>query len=481
MTLEKPIRFILNDAEVSTKLPVGMVTLDFLRLHQRLTGTKEGCREGDCGACLVLLGELDVDAMRYHPVNSCLLPVGELAGKHLMTIEGLNQKDLNVIQQAIVDEGATQCGYCTPGIVVALTGFLLNAQTLEEKEAIAALDGNLCRCTGYQSIKRAARLVCRKLSEQLLPLENDCDRRLRRLVELKILPSYLLSIPDRLRQLRPAPGDSPSASSRPPVIVAGGTDLFVQRPEEMREANLDLLSARQDLKGIRIDGNRCHIGAATSVEEMKNSPLLQELFPRLGDYFKLISSTPIRNRATVGGNIVNASPIGDLTIFFLALDATITLLDGHQRRELPLRSFFQGYKLLDKAENELLAEISFPLLKKSFVFNFEKVCKRLHLDIASVNSAMQLQLENGRIRRAHLSAGGVAPIPLYLSRTAEFLVGKEINLHTATEAAAIAQTEISPISDVRGSARYKRLLLRQLIISHFSACFPQQMNEEVRR
>jgi len=183
----------------------------------------------------------------------------------------------------------------------------------------------------------------------------------------------------------------------------------------------------------------------------------------------------------VGGNIVNASPIGDLTIFLLALDATITLFNGHQRRRLPLKSFFKGYKLLEKKEDELLQEISFPLPAKNSFFNFEKVCKRHHLDIASVNSAMQLLVEDKRIQRAHLSAGGVAPIPLYLSQTVECLAEREINPQTAAEAAAVAQTEISPISDVRGSAGYKRLLLRQLIIGHFTTLFPLQMKEEVRR
>lgn len=467
------IRFILNDTELSTNLLPGIVVLDFLREHLRLTGTKEGCREGDCGACLVLLGEPQGETVRYKPVNSCLLPLGEIAGKHVVTIEGLNREGLNPIQQAIVDEGATQCGYCTPGIVVALTGFLLNHPKLDEYAGLTALDGNICRCTGYMSIKRAIALLCDKFRS--LTEERD---RVRALVERHVLPDFFLHIPDRLRKIQPLQPAVPMETSPSKVVIAGGTDLFVQKPEELKRADFLFLSHREDLRGICIKRDKVCIGVATTFEEMKSSPVLRKLFPRIGDHLDLVASTPIRHRATVGGNIVNASPIGDLTIFFLGLDATIMVSNGPSYRELPLREFFQAYKQLRKRKSDLVKWISFPLPEENALFNFEKVSKRTHLDIASVNSAIQIRVEDRVIRRVHLSAGGVAPIPLYLSRTADYLVGKEVNAHWVREAASVAQEEISPISDVRGTADYRRLLLRRLIFAHFVTLFPEQIDAQ---
>ncbi len=179
------INFLLNNKNVSTELPSGMVVLDFLRHLQRLVGTKEGCREGDCGACLILVGKLDGDTVSYQPVNSCLLPLAELNGKHIVTIEGLNNQELNPIQQAIVNEGATQCGYCTPGIIISLTGFFLSKKNFETQKAISSLDGNICRCTGYQSIKRAANQLCQKFTR------SDVSQ-IQWLVNEQILPNYFL-------------------------------------------------------------------------------------------------------------------------------------------------------------------------------------------------------------------------------------------------------------------------------------------------
>lgn len=462
------INFILNDQHISTHQPPGMVVLDFLRHHQRLIGTKAGCREGDCGSCLILLGNWNGKTMHYKAVNSCILPLGDVAGMHVVTIEGLNQDRLNPIQQALVDKGATQCGYCTPGFVMALTGFLLNAKQPDHAEAIDAISGNICRCTGYISIKRAANLVCQKFT---IPI--DIKDRIRLLVEWGILPEYFLHISEKLKTL-PIQDRISSSSS---VIVAGGTDLFVQQPEKLLSEDLTFLSRTIEDKGIWLDQHHCHISAVTTVETLKDSPIIQKFFPKIKDYIRLIASTPIRNRATLAGNIVNASPIGDLIIFLLALGATLTLNDGQKRRTLPLKEFFKGYKKLNKKENELVEWISFPKPEKDTLFNFEKVSKRTHLDIASVNTGIQIQIKGKKMGKIHLSAGGVGPVPLYLSRTANYLTGKEITCDHIRQAASIAQTEISPISDIRGSANYKHLLLRQLIFAHFITLFPQEINE----
>jgi len=462
--------------------------LDFIRQQQRLLGTKEGCKEGECGACTVLLGQLIDNTLQYKAVASCLLPLGELDGKHLVTLEGLNTGSLSLtpVQQVLVEEGASQCGFCTPGMVMSLTGFFLTGKTLDYPEAIDALDGNICRCTGYVPIQRAAR----KLSDTYAPQLSGGDgkNRIRQLVEWSILPGYFLDIPGQLKALNsqnPAHSISSDPLSRKTgkgkrIVVAGGTDLYVQQPEELLGKQLELVSRRSDLSGIRKKGDWLFIGAGTTIEEMKHSSLIDETFPRMNHYLNLVSSTIMRNRATLAGNIVNASPIGDLTIILLALAADLCLVKGKTRRELRLKDFFKGYKKLDLKKGEIIEtiEVPIPFPGLDSRFHFEKVSRRRYLDIASCNTAISLQMDNSIIDDVRLSAGGVAPIPLYLEETCGWLKGKEVTAVNIRKAVEIALEEISPISDVRGSARYKTLLLRNLIFAHFITLFPEKEFEK---
>jgi xanthine dehydrogenase small subunit len=480
--MKQSIRFIMNDRQVETLLPAGAVVLDFIRQHRRLLGTKEGCREGECGACTVLLGQLKDNDLRYKAVASCLLPLGELDGKHIVTVEGLNTGSLALtpVQQALVEEGASQCGFCTPGIVMSLTGFFLTGKTLDYCEAIDALDGNICRCTGYVSIQRAAKKLCDIYAPQLG--SSDCKNRIQQLVQWSILPDYFLQIPGQLNALNsreptqsvpPAPS-SQKGSKGKSVIVAGGTDLYVRQAEDLLEKKLELISRRSDLTGIREKGDWLFIGAGTTVEEMKHSSLVDETFPGMRNYLNLVSSTIMRSRATLAGNIVNASPIGDLTIILLALAADLCLVKGNTRRELRLKDFFKGYKKLDMKKGEIIEtiEVPIPYAGLDSRFHFEKVSRRKYLDIASCNTAISLEMDNNIINYVHLSAGGVAPIPLFLEETCAWLKGKEVTAVNIRKAVEIVEEEISPISDVRGSARYKTLLLRNLIFAHFITLFP---------
>ncbi len=469
--MKKSIRLIINDREVETTAPAGTVTLDFIRDHHKLPGTKEGCREGECGACTVLIGRLNGDETRYKAVASCLLPLGELHGKHLVTVEGLDLPDtdaLTPVQQALTDEGASQCGFCTPGIVLALTGFFLFSETLEYHDALDALDGNICRCTGYVSIQRAAQKLC----DEFAPRLDKTKNRVEQLVEWEILPGYFTEIPGRLKKLE----TESETKNQEGIVIAGATDLYVQKPTELLDKELDFISRRTDLSGIKKEKNSILIGAGTTVEEVKRSPLINELFPNMRDYLNLVSSTIMRNRATLAGNIVNASPIGDLTIMLLALDARISLVKGKSKtkRDVPLKKFFKGYKQMDLRKGEIIATIKFPVPAKTSRFHFEKVSRRKYLDIASANTAVTIKTGGDTISDIHLSAGGVSPIPLYLEKTRAFLKGKEITTETIGEAVKIMEQEISPISDVRGSAQYKTLLLRNLIYGHFMVLFPEK-------
>ena len=437
-----------------------MVLLDFVRYQQHLTGTKVGCNEGDCGACTLLVGELKNNELQYCSLTSCLTPLGNVHGKHVVTIEGLNMEGLNLIQQAMYDESATQCGFCTPGFIVSLAGFCLSGKNATTQNVIAAIDGNICRCTGYKSIERAAGKIA-----QLMQGRQSAEP-IAFVSEQKILPAWFTTIKQRLHALR----TELNGQLHPETVnewVGGGTDLYVQKYGTMKDATIRFLLNDDQLKGITQQGNRCTIGASATVTDICESPVMQQYFPRLADYMKLVSSTPIRNIATVGGNLINASPIGDLTIFLLALDAMLVFNNGEQRRELPLRQLYKGYKTLDKQPDEHLESISFELPGNDTAFNFEKVSKRTNLDIASVNSAICVTMQGDIIQQVRIAAGGVAPVPKLLEKTNAFLNGKSVNETTIDQAVAIAQTDITPISDARGTADYKRLLLGQLIKAHF--------------
>ncbi|MGE5341435.1 MAG: FAD binding domain-containing protein [Candidatus Omnitrophota bacterium] len=478
------IRCIINRESVTLPLPPGSVALDVIRKYRRLSGTKEGCREGECGACTVLLGELTGVSVTYRAVASCLLPLGELDGKHVVTIEGVSGYTLSPIQQALVDEGASQCGFCTPGFVLGLTGFFLNSPTLDGQEAIHAVDGNLCRCTGYFPIQRAAQKLCATYAPQLDPHHPRKIDRVKQLVSWSILPEYFLDIPGQLRTLaQPLPNPPVTEHT---LITAGATDLYIQKPHELRDKELFFVSHCDTLSQIRECGSWVLIGGGVTVTQLQQDPVIRRHFPRMSDYLYLVSSTLMRNRATLAGNIVNASPIGDLTILFLALGAHISVRKGETRREFPLHEFFKGYKQLDLLPGEIVETIEIPLPPPGVDvrFHFEKVSRRPYLDIASCNTAIYLEVESserGRtiIRDVRVSAGGVAPIPLLLNETNHFLRKKEIAKDTIREAFRLMEFEITPISDVRGSAAYKTRLIRHLFLAHFITLFPEKEFEDL--
>ncbi len=455
------LKFILNTTEISTALPAGTLLLDFIRYHQNLTGTKIGCGEGDCGACTILVGEIINDQLVYTSATSCLMPIGNASGKHIVSIEGINVTGLNALQQAFADEGATQCGFCTPGFIVSLAGFCISDDAPEYENAIHAMNGNICRCTGYKSIERAAAVVNNLMQKRKM------DNPLLFAVENNIIPAYFLNIKEKLQHLKEDRVKNAVVSSSQKKLLGGGTDLYVQQHETMVEEDIHFLFDHHSLNGIQQNENECWMGASVTAADIARSPIFKNHFPELQKYIKLISSTPIRNMATIAGNICNASPIGDFSIFFLALDAQLLLSNGTTSRTLPLRQFYMGYKIIDKKEDEFIEKIYFQLPAPSHFFNFEKVCKRTFLDIASVNTAIHLTINEDIIEDAGIAAGGVGPIPAYLKASSEFLKGKKITEQTIADLLSIIQSEISPISDARGTAAYKKLLLQQLVKAHF--------------
>ncbi len=454
--------FILNDQLVRTEERPGTVLLEFIRGTACLSGTKEACREGECGACTVLIGTPRPDGtMDYRACASCLLPLGDADGRHVVTVEGLSSGGLTLVQRLIVENSASQCGFCTPGIVLSLTGFCLAGRDLSYDEAVNALDGNICRCTGYASIRNAARALC----DGLARIDRTPARRAEAMIAAGVLPDYFRSIPGRLAELKA----DPAAAAKDAVIVAGGTDLFVQRPEQLRESELCFLSARPELSYVREEAGFINVGGAASIEDFRVSPAVRAHFPSLEADLLLHSSAILRNKATLAGNIANASPIGDATIILLALGARLVITGGRGAREVPLEKFYLGYKKTDLACGELISAIKIPLPRPGSRFHFEKVSNRTTLDIAAVNSAMLLNAgDGGAITDIRVSVGGVGPVPMLLGGL-EALRGMKPGAEAGEALAAIALKASRPIDDIRGSAEYKRLLAGQLMKAHFRA------------
>ncbi|MFC2083721.1 FAD binding domain-containing protein [Bacteroidota bacterium] len=466
------IKFILNNDLISIDYNSTETLLDFLRKGKKLVGTKEGCREGDCGACTVMVGSLGDNVIKYRTINSCLYSIGKVVGKHVVTIEGLNSTFLNLIQESFLNKGASQCGFCTPGFVVSFTCYLINNNNYELENAIRSIAGNICRCTGYLSIKRALEEVLNKFS-----IQKNRTKDMKFLIKQNILPQYFNNIESRLILLNSESQDFLQEKTKDQFILGGGTDIYIQEQNKIFDAN-PLFTERILKPEIVVENLNCKVSGSVTFEMLNESEIFKQYFPEIETYMDLIASLQIRNSATLAGNIVNASPIGDLTIFFLALDAEIELSNFSQKRVMKLKDLFLDYKKLDKTDDELLTWINFILPDKNSKFNFIKVSKRTHLDIASVNSAILIKIHDDIVKDVNLSLGGVAPVPLYLKKSTTALKNRQINNLTILDFISQVQKEINPISDIRGSVKYKRFLVSQIIKKHFIQLFPEKVVTE---
>jgi xanthine dehydrogenase small subunit len=444
--------FLLNESVVRLSSPSGRSVLDYLRKERGLYGTREGCREGECGACTVILGRNG----SYRAVPSCLMPLGQLDGTHLVTIEGLDTGKPNRLQQAFIDEGASQCGFCTSGFILSLTGYLMGGNIVSLEDALDALDGNICRCTGYASIRRAVEKTIKPLLG-MIPTFPD-------LVDLELLPSYFTNLPDIC-------SDGDMTGSREGTLIAGGTDLYIQRGDTLEKGEPRFLIPGAG--SIRSLDGYIEIPGTATMEQLRLDPLLNRQYEGLGKKLLVLASSILRNRATLGGNMVNASPIADTAVLLLAWDGEIQLVSpDSKRRRFPLKDFFMDYKKLDLKEGEIVEYLYVKQGSGDRRWNFTKVSKRERLDIASVNSASVFILGREGIRKVRLAFGGVAPIPYRAVETEKWLEGKPAVMDSFLSAFPVLLDEIHPIDDVRGSAEYKKSLAAAQLADHFLQCFP---------
>lgn len=475
------MRFLANDLVIDAQAGRGSPALDFIRRDLGLTGTKEGCREGDCGACAVLIGERREEGTSWKASPSCLLALGELEGRQLVTIEGLAAgaraaglpEGLSPVMRAMLSENGSQCGFCSPGIVISLTGWLLSSPILDEASAMIAVEGNLCRCTGYAAIRRAADSLAREFAA----LPREPLARLEALVAAAVVPPSLLGFaraellpadPIRSTAFQPRSGEP---------RLGGGTDYYVRNPDPEIGFSPALLDLDPGLTRAEAGKEGLELGAAMTIRDFFESPLVRSLVPGIEAFEADFASSLIRSRATLGGNVANASPVGDLSSILLSLGAICVIEGGSRPRDLALSALYLGYKKLALREGEYISRFRLaPPASGSLLLSFEKVSKRRRLDIASVNTALCLELEAGgprpKIVKARLSAGGMGPTPLLL-KASDLLLGQSPSAELAREVAAQAAAQTTPISDVRGSSGYRSRLLERLVLAHFIRLFPE--------
>jgi xanthine dehydrogenase small subunit len=457
------ILFHLNGAPVRVSGPAVFETVSrFLRDDGRgAVGTKIVCEEGDCGACTVLVGRVDGQTLRYRAINSCIQFVFQMDGAHVVTVEGVaGARDrLNAVQEAMIRCHGAQCGYCTPGFIVAMTGMREYVERATAKDARAALTGNLCRCTGYESIINAAleagdgpRLEELYPSEAILRAAAEAGR------EAVRIGSFFK--PTELADAIAFKAEHPKC-----VIVQGATDFGVWRNKRgfMAEAILSL-DAIEGLGDVRVEGGRLEVGGRVSLAQFEEA--VKDLVPAMAEIMDRFGSPQIKNAGTLAGNIANASPIGDTLPFLFVTGATLELTGLGGVRTIEVGRFYKGYKQLDLLPDEIITKISIPLPSRGDSLRLYKVSKRSHLDISSFTAAMLMRRTDGRIDSMKIAYGGVGPVVLRLAKTEEFLAGKPVNLDTFVEAGDVAKNEIAPISDVRGSREF-RLQLAENVLQRF--------------
>lgn len=479
----RSINFRLNTTDYRISVRQEALALDWIRNEAGLKGTKEGCREGDCGACLVLLGGRGPDgATEWRSVTSCTLAMGELDGRHVITIEGLAAAGLTPVMEAMLDEGASQCGFCSPGFILALTGYLVTGARVDPVEAMVAVEGNLCRCTGYGSIRRAAA----RLAAEFQGLPAGLAERLAALAARRVLPAGLAAC--MATPPKPAETTTDEAASSSQAIVSnagfvlgGGTDYFVRNPdpEPGLEPSFSDRGPAARAIGESVEGGRTvvRLGAAVNATDFFASPIVRRAAPGIERHEVEVASPPIRNRATLTGNIVNASPIADMTAMLIALGARLVIAGAAGERVVALEDFYLGYKKIDLKTGEYVSAILFEGGWSRFAF--EKAAKRERLDIATVNCAIAVRLAaDGTITEARYSAGGVAATPLRLRDVEAALTGKKPSAALARTAGTLAAGAGSPVSDVRGSSTYRKRLLERLAWAACCRLWPELRLEE---
>ncbi|MFD1215596.1 xanthine dehydrogenase small subunit [Microbulbifer celer] len=507
------IEFYLNGRHQQlASVDPNLTVLEWLRTQARLTGTKEGCASGDCGACTVAIGSLEPsdqkstgtgDRLRYDAVNSCIALVGSLHGKHLISVDGLQTEPAHPVQKEMVECHGAQCGFCTPGIIMSLfalhTESVATGKTSDDAALMESLSGNLCRCTGYRPIVEAGRKAAvqswepadgaeQKTSSSEIDLRGPAWLQHPDMIAtLKQVQNKSVSItaesgrrydaPNSLEQLRQLRAEFPEAR-----LVAGATDLSLEITQLLRDLEHVIgVNNIPELQQIREQQDGLYLGAAASYRAAQHA--LASRWPHFHTMLERLGSLQIRNRGTVGGNIGNASPIGDMPPALIALGAELELDSVDGVRRLPIQDFFHDYKKTDLRKNEFIRGVWIPAPAADEQLLIYKISKRLDDDISAVLGAFWFRLDGAIVEDCRLAFGGMAAIPKRAAHAENALRGQPWTLSTVANAIAALDRDFTPMSDVRSSAAYRQqvagnLLRRALLDSARSDFKPVQHHDQ---
>ncbi|WP_349961952.1 xanthine dehydrogenase small subunit [Rhizobium sp. ZPR3] len=484
--IRSELRFILNGQDVVlSDVAPDQTLLDWLRLSRSLKGTKEGCAEGDCGACTVLVGRLTpAGGLVYEGVNACIRFLGSLDACHVVTVEHLAPSDdhLHPVQQAMIDFHGSQCGFCTPGFVMSLYGLWMQTLNPTDQQIETALQGNLCRCTGYEPILRAARAISSYGGTQDDPLLVERETMIARLQALRDGARveigegrHRLIVPANLDDFATILETTPTA-----IVVAGSTDVGLWVTKHMRDITpVVFIAGLQELKSIVVDDKLITVGAGVTYSEAIAT--LSRHIPALGPLITRIGGQQVRNMGTIGGNIANGSPIGDTPPALIALGASLTLRKGAVRRTIALEDFFIAYGKQDRQPGEFVEAVHIPVPAVAEKFAIYKVTKRRDEDITATLGAFRLVLtEDGTVAEIRIAYGGMAATPKRAFSVEKALHGQPWNEKTVEMAMEKYAEDYAPLTDMRATAEYRALAARNLLLRFYleatSSAAPAQVS-----
>ena len=471
------IKFVYQNRIVEIKNPDPNETLlNYVRTKLKKTGTKEGCAEGGCGACTIVLGELKDDKINYSSINSCIMFLPTLHGKQLILVEDLVSKDgsLHPVQQAMVNYHGSQCGFCTPGFVMSLFSMFKNYPRFNENLIKDTISGNLCRCTGYQPIIKAAKSLNNKNKiDQFTKSKNDIMKLLKKINNESIIiykknkkyfaPRYVQELKKILKK---------NINSH---LLSGGTDLSLVVTKERKDIDsIIYMNSISELNYIKNNNKYIEVGASTPLSTFEN--YIEKYYSDFTSVLKRYGSVQIRNTATIAGNIATASPIGDTLPLLLSLDAKVVLKSIKKIKIIPLSSFFIDYRKTRLKAGQFIDSIRIPLFPKN-IFKAYKISKRFDDDISSVCASFNVQLINKKIKTIRIAYGGMASIPKRAKYCEKILLNSHINEQVINKAKKALEQDFRPISDMRASAKYRLIVAKNLL----HKCFLEIMNKKLIR